>query len=127
MFRISRTFPVYNMKTTKRLFSEVVSKTLSIPVKAYYVDNKIDIPRVHQIFSTKKIDIQKKVTTITVNEVSEQFISVFKYGSVVFFNIPESEHNAYISQIRSTNDTRKVPLQHTEEFKVINISLLLNI
>jgi uncharacterized Rmd1/YagE family protein len=93
----------------------------TIPVKAYYIDNKIEMAKVHNSYSPCWLDVQKKLTTITIDEAKMQYISVFKYGSVVFFNISESEHIKHISKIRNDiTDDRKVALQHTEEFNVIN-------
>ncbi len=64
-----------------------------VSVKAYYIARGIEIMKVHtNIYGTSaQQDFQSKSVTITIDEDLSQYISVFKYGSVVMFNIPEGE------------------------------------
>ena len=93
----------------------------SIPVKAYYVAKGIDIIKISgNLYQSKKQSFQTKAIVVTIDEEKEQYLSVFKYGSVVFFNIPESQHNDHLHAIRSTASSSAISesLQHTEQYKM---------
>jgi uncharacterized Rmd1/YagE family protein len=73
-----------------------------VDVRAYYVAGNISIAGIHehkdpQYASTK----EKEVVVIHVNETLNQYISVFSFGSVVFFNIPEPDHAKHIKMVMS--------------------------
>eukprot|EP01036_Dinobryon_divergens_P022180 gene22179-30420_t len=51
-------------------------------------------------FANAKRDYQKKSVILTLNESLNQHISVFKYGSVVLFNIPNENHLECLNQIK---------------------------
>tara|TARA_A100001015_G_C14901819_1_gene676696 strand:+ start:83 stop:544 length:462 start_codon:yes stop_codon:yes gene_type:complete len=93
-----------------------------IPVKAYYVSQGIDILKVHSnnTYRSCPATFQSKSVTITINEQKQHFISVFKYGSIVFFNIPEYEHEEYIAQIQDASVMAPIPynLQLTEAYSI---------
>ena len=102
-----------------------------IPVKAYYISQGIDILKVHSnsTYRSCPATFQSKSVTITINEEKQHFISVFKYGSIVFFNIPEYEHEEYIAQIQDASIMAPIPfnLQLTEAYSIYldqNYSLL---
>ena len=61
---------------------------------------------------------QSKSITITLNKKKQEFISVFKYGSVVFFNVQEEGHSEHIRNIRRLAMTSSISdeLQHTEQY-----------
>lgn len=51
-------------------------------------------------FANAKREYQKKSVILTLNESLNQHISVFKYGSVVLFNIPNENHLECLNQIK---------------------------
>ena len=61
---------------------------------------------------------QSKSITITLNKKRQEFISVFKYGSVVFFNVQEEGHSEHIRNIRrlAMKNSISDELQHTEQY-----------
>jgi uncharacterized Rmd1/YagE family protein len=65
---------------------------IPVSVNAHYIARGIDILRIHsQIYGSLKQVFHAKSVTITLNEDNNEYISIFKYGSVVFFNISESD------------------------------------
>jgi uncharacterized Rmd1/YagE family protein len=65
--------------------------------------------------------VSKKLTTIDVNPSLHQYISIFSYGSVVLFNIPEAQHLEYLRIIKENAVVQKVDESklHNEDYKVI--------
>ena len=65
--------------------------------------------------------VNKKLTTIDVNPSLHQYISIFSYGSVVLFNIPEAHHLEYLRLIKETSVISKIDdtKLHHEDYKVI--------
>ena len=62
---------------------------------------EIDIMKISgPFFANAKRDYQKKSVILTLNESLNQHISVFKYGSVVLFNIPNENHLECLNQIK---------------------------
>ena len=61
---------------------------------------------------------QSKSITITLNQEKQEFISIFKYGSVVFFNVSEDQHPGHIQNIRRIAMDKSISdaLQHTEQY-----------
>ncbi len=99
-----------------------LSSTNQINVKAFYIARGIDILKVHaSAFGSLPTSFQSKSLTITIDDSKLQYITVFKYGSVVLFNIPNEEHKDYLANIQKTADSISVPsnLQHTEEYDII--------
>lgn len=101
------------------------SKGIPVSVHAYYIARGID----YMAFNTKltdnmykgcKQEYQPKSVTITIDESLNQYVTIFKYGSVVLFNIPEEQH---IQHQRQINEVAVTPiaegLQHNENFKLI--------
>lgn len=61
-------------------------------IKTFYVARNIDVMKVHSVlYGTKYQHFDKKSVTITIDEGLNQYISIFDYGSCVFFNIPAGE------------------------------------
>jgi uncharacterized Rmd1/YagE family protein len=93
----------------------------NIAVKAYYVSKNVDIIRLlSSPYGAKPTTFQSKSLTISVDEGLRQYISVYKYGSVVFFNIPEDEHTDHLLQIQevTASETIAENLRHTEEYQL---------
>ena len=92
---------------------------IPITVKAYFVARGIDIVRLHsQIYNSNRQEFQAK--TVTLDSSQNQYLSIFKYGSVVFFNVPESQHVEHLSKIRAAAVVTPIDegLQHTEDYKI---------
>lgn len=97
------------------------SKGIPVFVKAYYVARGIELAGLHgKLYPSSKQDLQPKSVTIHVNNNLNQYISIFNYGSVVFFNIPEEEHSNQIRLIK-TAAILPIPevLQHNESYKLL--------
>jgi uncharacterized Rmd1/YagE family protein len=123
-FSVSR--PIISVGTRKlRQFassSAYPSAVGTIDVKAYYIARGIDILSVHgSSYGSRPTAFQSKSLTITVDESKGQFISVFKYGSVVLFNVPEDEHSEHLMSIQEAATGFAIPtnLQHTEEYVIV--------
>ena len=97
-----------------------------VTVKAYYIAQKIDLTKVHSdVYATQKKSkyIEPKSVTIEIDKTLHQYVTVFKYGSVVLFNIPDSAHTTHIHNITKsavvTPIVDSTGLQHTENYKII--------
>jgi len=92
-----------------------------VAVKAYYIARGIEIVRLHgKLYPSSKQEYQPKSVTITVNENLNQYISVFSYGSVVLFNIPEEDHSNHIGMIKTLSILPiSEVLQHNESYKLL--------
>ncbi len=101
------------------------SKGIPVSIKAYYIARGIDIHRIqgklYKPYNLARREYQAKSVTITLNEENNQYISVFKYGSIVFFNIPEDQHVQHLESLKAEAGYIAIPapLQHTEKYKVI--------
>jgi len=94
---------------------------IPVAVKAYFVARGIDIVRLHsQVYSSNRQEFQAKAVTVTLDSSLNQYVSIFKYGSVVFFNVPESQHLEHLTKIRSAAVVTPIDegLQHTEDYKI---------
>jgi uncharacterized Rmd1/YagE family protein len=98
---------------------------IPISIKAYYIARDIDvlaIPNFTSYKSSRRVQ-QAKSVTITLNEELNQYISIFQYGSVVFFNVPEPTHSEHLSRIASQASVQDaiIPpaLPPTDSYKVI--------
>ena len=70
------------------------SRGIVINVKTYYIARNIDVMKVHSsLYDTKHQQFDKKSVTITIDKGLNQYISIFSYGSCVFFNIPTGKRN----------------------------------
>lgn len=97
------------------------SKGIPVFVKAYYVARGIELAGLHgKLYPSSKQEHQPKSVTIHVNEKLNQYISIFNYGSVVLFNIPEEDHNNHIRMIKSAS-ILPIPevQQHNESYKLL--------
>ena len=99
-----------------------------VSVKAYYLARSIDILRIHShIYGTgSSCEFQPKSVTVIIDEELRQYISVFKYGSVVMFNIPEANHLEHLRRVKEAAVVSPIAeeLQHTEDYKVLVNHLL---
>lgn len=100
-------------------------KGSQVMVKAFYIARGIDYmafyTRVKEnMYKNCKQEFQPKSMTITIDEAQHQYVTIFKYGSVVFFNIPEEQ---YIDHVRQINEVATMPiseaLRHDEKYKII--------
>lgn len=101
------------------------SAGVSVLIKAYYIARSIDvraIPNFSSYKSSRRVQ-QAKSVTITLSEELNQYISIFQYGSVVFFNIPEAMHQEHLQRLVSPGILQEpiIPFdaQLTENYKVI--------
>jgi len=97
------------------------SHGVPVDVKAYYIARGIEIVRLHgKLYPSCKQEYQPKSVTITVNETLNQHISIFSYGSVVLFNIPEEDHGIHIRKI---NELSILPFSevmvHSDSYKLL--------
>eukprot|EP00598_Pedospumella_elongata_P006549 CAMPEP_0184971566 /NCGR_PEP_ID=MMETSP1098-20130426/3781_1 /TAXON_ID=89044 /ORGANISM="Spumella elongata, Strain CCAP 955/1" /LENGTH=317 /DNA_ID=CAMNT_0027493715 /DNA_START=136 /DNA_END=1089 /DNA_ORIENTATION=+ len=97
------------------------SQGVPVDVKAYYIARGIEIVRLHgKLYPSCKQEYQPKSVTITVNETLNQHISIFSYGSVVLFNIPEEDHGIHIRKI---NELSILPFSevmvHSDSYKLL--------
>lgn len=96
-----------------------------VSVKAYYISKSIDIRRVESnLYGTTREHLHGKSVTITVDRYLNQYISVFEYGSCVFFNIPTLQHSEHLRRIKEAsyfdlNSDGPQQQQHTEDYTVI--------
>ena len=85
--------------------------------------NSIDIVKAASAssqYASMSCKFESKSTTITLNEEKQQFLSLFKYGSVVFFNVPEDMHTSHIQHIREIAMKTSISdsLMHTEQYNL---------
>jgi uncharacterized Rmd1/YagE family protein len=93
-----------------------------VSVKAYYISRGVDIRRVEaNLYGTSREQLHGKSVTITVDTDENQYISIFEYGSCVFFNIPTAQHSEHLRRIKEAAFVNLNPegLQHTENYTVI--------
>lgn len=92
-----------------------------VSVKAYYVARGIDIMRIHSdLYRSCRQEFQAKSLTITLDEVGHQYITMFKYGSVIMYNLPEEQHLDHLRNIKSAAHTLiDEGLFHTEDYEIL--------
>lgn len=89
-----------------------------IPVDAYYAARGIDITKFTQVFEGKQ-HFTNKCVTITLNHLENRHISIFKYGSVVLFNVPKEDHVEYMRKIQSVSMSPIAEgLQKTDSYRI---------
>ncbi len=90
-------------------------------VKAYHIARGIDITKARNVYGQSPDHFHKKSFTITLDAESNQHISVFKYGSVVLFNVPEGQHPEELRKITELAAVSPIAegLQQTETYKII--------
>lgn len=112
------------MATSGTSVKSVTEAPVDTPVfvNSYFVANMIDVDKVN-IDSIKKPlakDFLAKSVTLTLNPAKHQYVTVFKFGGVVLFNIPEQEHMDYINAVRKSSTTNAFEnIVHTESYKVL--------
>ena len=94
---------------------------IPIKIKAYYVAKGIDIVRVQsRVYGSHREKFQSKLVTITLNAEANQYIAIFNYGSIVFFNVPEKDHFSHFVKMKEQLNTPIAEsLQHTEDYRVV--------
>lgn len=94
---------------------------IPIKIKAYYVAKGIDIVRVQsRVYGSHREKFQSKLVTITLNAEANQYIAIFNYGSIVFFNVPENDHfDHFVKMKEQLNTPIAESLQHTEDYRVV--------
>ena len=106
-----------------RLFSSAPSrKPTPISVKAYFVARGIDIVKVlSAAYPSYKQEFQTKSITITLDPTLNQYVSIFKYGSVVFFNIDDMTQQEHLKKIKDSSVLASIDpsLQHTDEYRLL--------
>jgi uncharacterized Rmd1/YagE family protein len=98
------------------------SKGSAVMVKAYYLARGIDVLRVYNnVYRGSRQEFQSKSLTVTLNSSLNQYISIYAYGPVVLFNIPNEDHGEHLRKIQEAGVVSPIAdgLQHTESFKVI--------
>lgn len=94
----------------------------AVIVKAYYVARGIDVLRVHSnLYGANRQQFDTKSVTITIDKELNQYISIFNYGSCVFFNIPAAQHLEHLRRIREAAVSSAIAegVQHTEDYRVM--------
>jgi uncharacterized Rmd1/YagE family protein len=118
---------------TKKVFSTAPSKanpsedlypahSLTFAVKAYYMARGIDVIRVHaNLYGGNEQQFHTKSVTVTIDKERNQYISIFNYGSVVFFNVPTPQHFDHLHRIKEAAVVSPIAdgLQHTEDYKIM--------
>lgn len=116
--RIPKKFPTLNSKLypqnlfLKRSLSSTPTSTNSnsstttesVSVKAYYIAQRINLTHVHaNVYGTQKNSRQEqKSVTFEIDKSANQYVTVFKYGSIVLFNVPEVQHQIHLTNIRKS-------------------------
>lgn len=91
-----------------------------VNIKAYYIartNEKINLANVELQKATRRLALPK-VATRVINKDLNQYVCVYHYGSVVFFNVPEASHRELLesmSLLKSIPDLN----QFSEDYKVI--------
>ena len=126
----------------RRYYSDIANsvvtqtKVLTIPtaeigvpvsVKAYYIARGIDITCVEgNLYGTNREQLHGKSIIITVDRKLNQYISIFEYGSCVFFNIPTAQHSEHLRRIREAAfvESNIGKFEHTENYTVVILDRL---
>ena len=95
-----------------------------VSVKAYYIARGIDYMNIFRIkdhmYQPYRQEYQSKFMKVIIDSTQNKYVVLFKYGSVVFFNIPEEEH---VNHLKSIGEVAVNPIfasdQHTENYKII--------
>lgn len=97
------------------------SKGIPVGVKAYFLASQIDLHNIHSdaYTSSGRKELQSKCVTMTLNAEGNQHITVFKFGGVVMFNIPEEQHMDHLDSIRKAAFQAADKIEHTETYRVI--------
>jgi uncharacterized Rmd1/YagE family protein len=77
--------------------------------------------KVHSYYETsQKQEFRDKAVTITIDAASNQYISAFRYGSVVMFNVPKDSHMEHLEKIREAANAAPLAdgLQYTDDYNV---------
>ena len=84
--------------------STTPSATESVSIKAYYIAQRINLAHVHaNVYGRQKKSRQEqKSVTFEIDKAANQYVTVFKYGSIVLFNVPELQHQVHLTNIRQS-------------------------
>ena len=120
---------VANSVLTQTKVITIPTAEIGVPVsvKAYYIARAIDITCVEgNLYGTSREQMHGKSITITVDRKLNQFISIFEYGSCVFFNIPTAQHSEHLRRIREAAfvESNVGKFEHTENYTVVILDKL---
>ena len=82
----------------------------------------VDIMKVHNsLYNGNHQQFHTKSVTVTVDKELNQYISIFNYGSVIFFNIPNALHFEHLRRIKDAAVMGSIAegLQHTEDYRIM--------
>lgn len=115
------TVPPRSTASTSLSPSQPPSGASFVNVKAYFIARNIDILKVDtNVYGSTRHAYQSKNVTINIDPYLNQHISVFKFGSVVFFNVPEAQHLEHLRRISEIAVTNRIDgKMHTEDYKII--------
>jgi uncharacterized Rmd1/YagE family protein len=98
---------------------EIGNTGVLVPVVAYYAARSIDITNFTKIFGSAPQQFTRKSVTVTLKPDENRYISIFKYGSVVLFNVPKEDHVQYLRQIQAVAVSPIAEgLQKTDSYRV---------
>jgi uncharacterized Rmd1/YagE family protein len=98
--------------------------SVSVDIKAYFVaTGNIDIKNLY-MYQQYPREVQKKSVNVTLDKLANSYISIFKYGSVVFFNVPEEVQFAHLKLIREVSiapieNENLLLCSHYDTYKVV--------
>ncbi len=75
----------------------------AVDVRAYYMARSVDITRLHNkdnIYAKYPQNYDSGCLTITINGTTNEYLSIFDYGSVVLFNVPQASHKEHLDRIK---------------------------
>lgn len=107
-------------QTTPKIIPEP-SKGIPVIVKSYYLGRQIDLQRIQSdaYISSGRKELQSKSVTMTLNATQNMYISVYKFGSVVMFNVPDDKHAEHLHAIKKAVFVSVADeMEHTETYKV---------
>jgi uncharacterized Rmd1/YagE family protein len=98
------------------------SKGDIVTIKAYYKAKSIDVQKMQggrKVYGIARRHYDERSVIMTLDDVKEQHIAFFNYGSVVFFNIPEKEHESRLAEFKEFMSGVPEGGPHTEKYKCI--------
>lgn len=109
--------------SSKRLLSTAHhDHGVPVYVKAHYISRGIDVLRAYgEVYAGCRQQFHSKSVTISIDPSQNQHVAIYKYGSVVFFNIPENEQKEHLRNISEVAATSPIldGSQYTENYKIM--------
>jgi len=102
-------------------YSRKLSSNSQVSVKAYYIARGIDINQVqNKIYKTFPHSFDSKSVLVMMDEEKGQYVSIFKYGSVVLFNLSDDACLENLTKIKKEGALSTfLEDLHTEEYEVV--------